>query len=829
MFTLRTLERKLQKLLQKVSQEKARNDSIMQESIGLPVVYGAEVQIMHHDSKSFICGSSECSQNIKVGYKCSLSRWYSKKMGFRIRAQLKSRNDGESIQYRDLLVFENTENQSYLSFCYSQVVRMFDYEEVPSSNPFRPKIGCGVPNTDTYECFLSLLASTSFSCVFHSSGRRDPRFLRGQIMFRVVHCESDGRLGIDIAHIEKQPEAFIRRVKIDRHRDNRHKKEIDIEENPGSTIWEAEHPNVIDSGKPFRLNRRYDSDDESRHSSPIILKHLASDLRLEVSSRARDSMSHLDLDRGVPMLENPNILEYPRSESNVNTVFSQNIYFYPLVKSQESIMFDHSYFISSGKNRFLKLTAISETYSRDHKIKNFGSTEEPAKRDYFSPKSESTFGYSKQKCFFSEGIDTRDTFLLKPVPEDECRIALFYKSTIPLLTTVSSFFRENLTINDNLRSARKAILDRLYPNVAVLLRKVILFVVDKDNISEEQLETQEIEPVKKRQQLLRDFGLIDLFMEIIYFPFKNAFYRLDDLKPSCPFTPVIKSCYLALRKGIEEFRTNELYASQWLEVIIDHSINTGTENNIHADRTMRELIDNNRAILESITMKTVEMYIGKLKMNPLQDDKYIVILRALCICDGRAVIHNQRMLANLLLLNEVTRDTLLVQIKSIEEGPIYVYIKEDESWESLEVFARLPHRQRFYSYLLSMVNLLSDICFDRNYLGIEALQAQYPITTCLSILTKNSLPNELRQAFGRLMTNLWINVTPYYKLVLPNPVKTYEGLCDGVHFTHYYGKRIIYDKVKAYIPRYIDGFTKRGTRSHIQEVALLNIMLEIIE
>ena len=810
----RTLERKLQKLMQKVAQEKLRNELRVQESIGIPVYYGAEVQILHHDSRDFVCGSTECSQNIKVGYKCFLSKWYSKRMVFRVKAQLKSRNEGESIQYRDLLVLENIESQSYLSFCYSQMVGMFEFDpDIPVTNPFRPKLSMGNPYTETYECFLSLIATTAFSCIFHSSSRRDPRLLRGQIMFRIIHCETEGRLGVDVPHVEAQNEIFIRKNKTPNH----------LEDDPGSTIWEAEHPLVLDSGRPFRLNR-FNEVEESKHSSPIILKHVASELRMELASRSRDTNSYLEIDRDVPVLEK--LKNQARSENNFWQ--GQQVFLYPLVKSQDQVQFDQSYFLANSNQRFLKLEGATRVYSRDPKIRAFMSSKKSEiERNHFSPLAESVLGFTKHVCSFSTGVSTRDTFLLKAVPEEECRFALFLKSAVPLLSLVSDNFREGASKTDNAKSARKAILDSLYFRVVHLLRKLTTFLVDREALSEEELESVEIEPNPKKQQLLRDFGLIDLLMEIIYFPLKNEFYSLPELRLSCPFTPVIRNCYVLLRKGIEEFRSNELYASQWLKVIIDHSIMTGQDNNIQADRAMRELIDNNRTILESITEDTIKMYIFILKRNPMQDDKYIVILRALCICDGSPVVHNQKMLTDLLLRNPDTRKALLVPLRSFEDGPIEVYIPDEDLWEDLEVFVKSASRQRFYSYILSMTNLLSDVCFERNYAGIEALQAHYPITTCLAILTRELLPNDIRQAFGRLMTHLWINVSPYYKIVLPNPIKTYEGLSDNISFTHYYGKRIIYDKVKAYIPKYILSFAAKPVRSFLHEIPLLNCMLEI--
>lgn len=125
-------------MMAKVQAEKEYNRKILIEYQDKPITFGSSVQLMHYDSKSYVVGSSECSQTIKIGYKCYLSHWYSKGMVFRILPKLKSRNEGDCIQYKDMINFENIESSAYLSFCFSQESKILSTAPLKcKNNPFR--------------------------------------------------------------------------------------------------------------------------------------------------------------------------------------------------------------------------------------------------------------------------------------------------------------------------------------------------------------------------------------------------------------------------------------------------------------------------------------------------------------------------------------------------------------------------------------------------------------------------------------------------------------------------------------------------------------------
>jgi len=49
---------------------------------------------------------------------------------------------------------------------------------------------------------------------------------------------------------------------------------------------------------------------------------------------------------------------------------------------------------------------------------------------------------------------------------------------------------------------------------------------------------------------------------------------------------------------VKDFRLNELYASQWIELYFNHAMRTTAENNIKAEAAITELVQNNKRLLD---------------------------------------------------------------------------------------------------------------------------------------------------------------------------------------------------------------------------------------
>ena len=79
--------------------------------------------------------------------------------------------------------------------------------------------------------------------------------------------------------------------------------------------------------------------------------------------------------------------------------------------------------------------------------------------------------------------------------------------------------------------------------------------------------------------------------------------------------------YKCILLTIKEYRPNEIYASQWLYLLIHQAKLTSDECDIGAEETLTELIDNNRKILETkISTETISVFLEMLLAE--KDGKY---------------------------------------------------------------------------------------------------------------------------------------------------------------------------------------------------------------
>lgn len=65
--------------------------------------------------------------------------------------------------------------------------------------------------------------------------------------------------------------------------------------------------------------------------------------------------------------------------------------------------------------------------------------------------------------------------------------------------------------------------------------------------------------ITPRQRLLKDFKIIELCTEILYYPFFMGNQNLNDIDPS--LIDHFKLCYRLIKHTIKEYRPNEIYSS----------------------------------------------------------------------------------------------------------------------------------------------------------------------------------------------------------------------------------------------------------------------------
>lgn len=309
-----------------------------------------------------------------------------------------------------------------------------------------------------------------------------------------------------------------------------------------------------------------------------------------------------------------------------------------------------------------------------------------------------------------------------------------------------------------------------------ILSELCYFLFDKNKPAiEVNLKLLKEEPVFRRQQILREMKIIDILVDILYFPFKSGLFKLTDMTTLDPMTNMLANVYTTIRFTIQEYRPNELYASQWLELFMDQAIRTNKDNDIQASRMLTELIDNNKRILESRIEKTViNQFINYLATHD-RDTKTVNILRAICICDGKPMIKNQKDVSLQILGDPRIYRELIFPIRRMGNHVEVQAIDLGGKWYLMDKYKDTEldsNRNKSYNFFVSMINLCADLCMDRNYIAIDSLLKIYPLDCCIEILRSEDYPIELRTAICRLIDYLWIQVYPYEQIRLPEFSKT---------------------------------------------------------
>ena len=105
---------KMGNLNKKLAEETSMNKKIFERRSGEFVAYGDEIQLLHYDSKFWLEGSKNCSEIDKSCNLVKLNKDGSKQVCFIVEPRYKYRNEGQSVNYGDVVVFRNMKSKQSL-------------------------------------------------------------------------------------------------------------------------------------------------------------------------------------------------------------------------------------------------------------------------------------------------------------------------------------------------------------------------------------------------------------------------------------------------------------------------------------------------------------------------------------------------------------------------------------------------------------------------------------------------------------------------------------------------------------------------------------------
>lgn len=400
------------------------------------------------------------------------------------------------------------------------------------------------------------------------------------------------------------------------------------------------------------------------------------------------------------------------------------------------------------------------------------------KKDFestFMPLNDADVDEKNLVCKMQKGSDSENAFKIVKVTRQERMDILFAKSALPYTLYFISFFSS---------TRLKILKPSMYRKMEKVLLKLCCFLFKTPFRPDTNIFNFDGEPDPSRQKILRELNFIDYLAELISRPFERGLIDIQMLNGTMPITRILAMSYTTIKYIIRENRTNELYCSQWLNLFLDHSLKTKSKKEIMAEKTLTELIDNNKRILTNrIGRGTVNKFIQLVSEDKIS--KYIEILRVIIICNGKPLTGHQREISQLLLRDKKMREKLMYKLKMDEtfNKVQYCLNYNGSKWDNLD---KLKTTSNFLDYLgsspfdyfVSFTFLLGDLCLMRNYKAIETLQKFIPFEICFTIITSNDYPISIKEAFANLMTNLWVDVAPLQKVFVPNYIKLWGELKD---------------------------------------------------
>lgn len=739
-----TIRTKLKKLEIRMKKEEELNQNIIRENQGKPILYGSEIQIMHYDSGCFIKATNDCSTSDGIGYKCELNSFFSSGMIFRVTPRFRSRQEGDAIQLRDNLILKSMRHNGYLTVA-KQINKEEQLKKSDDPNPFLVQHTVFDSRVNRFTVYLSQEYETSFQAlVYRSFENNSSSYIFGGDIVRITHTEIQADLSTSINHhLEHSPEVYFRMYRGD----------FKEEFTSMHSYWIAEQQRLEDSGERFEIASN--SVMELRNSARVRLRNFVTGSLIGKNS-ITDSVEH----------ELHSISNLAESHKFVTLELE------PVVRNNEYLMNSQIYFVSETESTdYLKYrdNDISENYVNlleDH-------LKRTAPQYPFFPLPSQDINEVKYPTRLNKEFSSEDAYVVQKAAEVDKRDMLFVRSTLPMLSKMKAMF--------NSKSFNKHYV-AIFAEVISTLKQVIAFLFELD-ISKKRIDFMEIEgmPIPKKQKLLKDSCFLDSLISLIYLPFANGHFNLQELTMDQPFSRMLEMSYTTLRYAIKEYRPNELYASQWIDLIIDQSLKTSDKNDIRAGQTLTELIDNNQRVLESrIKQDTILQFVDILKED--KDAKYVEVLRAICICDGLPMIKNQKDITREILENSEVKSKLVFGIEDDSRNGVIISlnVKGFESVSLLELYGQKSSQPedakvaKTCRYVISMVRLLSDLCMMRNYLAIDILKHEFTYGICFEIIKESSYDLELREAFTVLMVNLWIDVSPLQAVDLPQKIKVWD-------------------------------------------------------
>lgn len=338
---------------------------------------------------------------------------------------------------------------------------------------------------------------------------------------------------------------------------------------------------------------------------------------------------------------------------------------------------------------------------------------------------------------------------------------------------------------------------------------------------------------------MREMRVVELLVDCLYYPFVNGDYTIEGLTNEMPLKKICILCYRLILHSVKDYRLNELYASQWIELFFDQSM-ASAETNIKAENTIAVLVSNNRTLLEKqITKDTIEKFISLCKEQK-KDERFVLLLTALCSCMDEAILSNQNDIIQTLLENEENREALVFLLKD-KQNKIEIGLKDtkddDLSWiqlRDLKEYSSSHDQLRLYNYCCAFIDLASEMCLERNHRALNYLVDIYPLEVVFKAMTHPDIDYNMKSRFVRLMYYMYIDKDPFDHLKVPNFTRIWNEITIVGNKIQFYKEGLppYINNIKSFVIEYLKStkgvqtiFDGEKNQMTLQVIKVANIMV----
>lgn len=233
---------------------------------------------------------------------------------------------------------------------------------------------------------------------------------------------------------------------------------------------------------------------------------------------------------------------------------------------------------------------------------------------------------------------------------------------------------------------------------------------------------------------------------------------------------------------MENYELNQVYASQWINLYLNHVLHTTEENQIGADTFLTLLSNQNKSILEhKFDREIISNFISKSERSH-ETKRLILLLTALCSCQGQPIPSNQTDIVQILFeSNQENRDKFLMPIRKQKRGEIEVCLNlakgkyvnlltvikqvnkiRDEiakGGDESEISNASKTLLSDYEAFLQSIDLLSEAALGRNAETQRIISETYELKIIQPIIECSQYPDEIRYRLLKLYLNLYLDKT----------------------------------------------------------------------